>query len=105
MIIVEALPPQLGVSLTCACARSSSCIHTILPAELNERSFGQARPAIRCHEKFATCIDACLECANACEHCATACLNEKDVAHMAKCIEIERYCDRASERPTLECGS
>jgi len=60
------------------------------------------RPVIRCmhpkpdnimsHEKFATCIDACLECANECEHCATACLNEKDVAHMAKCIEIERYC-------------
>lgn len=44
------------------------------------------------HEKFATCIEACVECANECEHCATACLNEKDVAHMAKCIEIERYC-------------
>jgi len=44
------------------------------------------------HEKFATCIKACEECANACEHCATACLNEKEVANMARCIEIGRYC-------------
>jgi len=57
------------------------------------------------HENFSACIGACVECANECEHCATACLNEKDVAKLAQCIEIERYCDHASERPNLECGS
>lgn len=44
------------------------------------------------HEKFKTCIDACVKCANECEHCATACLNENEVTKLAKCIEIERYC-------------
>lgn len=28
----------------------------------------------------------------ACEHCATACLNEKEVAMMTRCIELDRSC-------------
>ena len=44
------------------------------------------------HEKFQSCIDACLECAMECEHCSTACLQEDDVKMMAKCIQLERDC-------------
>ncbi len=44
------------------------------------------------HEKFKSCIDACLECATVCEHCASACLGEIDVRGMVKCIQLDRYC-------------
>lgn len=44
------------------------------------------------HQKFQSCIDACLECAVECQHCATECLKESDVKMMLKCIELERQC-------------
>lgn len=47
------------------------------------------------HEKFQSCIDACLECAAECNHCATMCLGEKDVAMMSKCIQLDRECSAA----------
>ena len=47
------------------------------------------------HERFQSCIDACLECATECDHCATECLHEKDIAKMARCIEIDRECAQA----------
>jgi hypothetical protein len=47
------------------------------------------------HEKFLSCIDACLECATECDHCATECLNEKDVTMLARCIQLDRECAEA----------
>lgn len=47
------------------------------------------------HERFQSCIDACLECATECDHCATECLREKDVSKMARCIELDRECAEA----------
>jgi hypothetical protein len=44
------------------------------------------------HEKFASCIDACVKCGEACEHCANACLSEQDVKKMAECIRLDRDC-------------
>ena len=38
------------------------------------------------------CLKACNDCATNCEHCATACLREDDVAMMARCIELDRFC-------------
>jgi hypothetical protein len=47
------------------------------------------------HERFQSCIDACLECATECDHCATECLKEDNVKMMARCIEIDRECAEA----------
>ena len=44
------------------------------------------------HEKYKTCIDACVACAQECEHCANACLSERDVKKMADCIRLDRDC-------------
>ena len=44
------------------------------------------------HEKFAACIEACVQCAQECEHCADASLSEKNVAKMAECIRLDRDC-------------
>ncbi|HEX8038623.1 MAG TPA: four-helix bundle copper-binding protein [Chryseosolibacter sp.] len=47
------------------------------------------------HERFQTCIDACLQCAAECDHCASECLREDDVTMMARCIELDRECAQA----------
>lgn len=47
------------------------------------------------HERYQSCINACLECAAECDHCATECLHEKDVAKMTRCIELDRECAQA----------
>jgi hypothetical protein len=47
------------------------------------------------HEHFKSCIDACNDCALACDHCASACLKEKDVASMARCIQLDLDCAQA----------
>ncbi len=47
------------------------------------------------HERFQTCIDACLQCATECDHCASECLREDDVKMMARCIELDRECAQA----------
>lgn len=44
------------------------------------------------HEKYQKCIDLCNDCMVVCEHCATECLHEKDVKHMAHCIELDWAC-------------
>ena len=44
------------------------------------------------HEQFNNCIDACNDCALACDHCASACLKERDVAAMARCIQLDMDC-------------
>jgi hypothetical protein len=44
------------------------------------------------HEQFKACIDACNDCALACNYCASACLKEKDVAMMARCIQLDIDC-------------
>ena len=44
------------------------------------------------HEHFKACIAACNDCALACDHCASACLKEKDVASMARCIQLDIDC-------------
>ena len=44
------------------------------------------------HQHFESCIDACNDCATACDHCAIACLGEKEVAKMARCIQLDIDC-------------
>ena len=44
------------------------------------------------HQKYQSCIDACLACAVACNHCATECLNESDVKALTQCIQLDRQC-------------
>lgn len=44
------------------------------------------------HDKYRTCIEACLDCAQECEHCATACLQEEDPKMMERCIRLDRDC-------------
>jgi hypothetical protein len=44
------------------------------------------------HQHLESCIDACNDCATACDHCAIACLGEKDVAKMARCIQLDIDC-------------
>lgn len=47
------------------------------------------------HERFQSCIDACLACAIECDHCASECLKEDNVKMMARCIAIDRECAEA----------
>ncbi|HEX7449958.1 MAG TPA: four-helix bundle copper-binding protein [Pirellulales bacterium] len=44
------------------------------------------------HERFASCIEACVRCAQECEHCASACLDEHEVGMLAECIRLDRDC-------------
>ncbi len=44
------------------------------------------------HEKYATCIEACVACAQECEHCADACLSNQNVKKMGECIRLDRDC-------------
>ena len=46
-------------------------------------------------QNFQSCINACLACAIECDRCATDCLYEKDVAMMARCIQLDRECAEA----------
>ncbi|MHB8866600.1 MAG: hypothetical protein ACYC6N_29930 [Pirellulaceae bacterium] len=41
------------------------------------------------HERYASCIEACVTCAQECEHCADACLSEQNVKMMAECIRLD----------------
>ncbi|MEX1042855.1 MAG: four-helix bundle copper-binding protein [Pirellulaceae bacterium] len=43
-------------------------------------------------DKYAACIQACVECAMACEHCADSCLSEQDVGMMVECIRLDGDC-------------
>lgn len=44
------------------------------------------------HEKYQSCIDACNDCATICNHCAIECLNEGEVHHLTKCIQLDLAC-------------
>ncbi|HVD96597.1 MAG TPA: four-helix bundle copper-binding protein [Cytophagaceae bacterium] len=44
------------------------------------------------HEKYQSCIDACLECATLCDHCASECLKESDLPMLTRCIQLDREC-------------
>lgn len=44
------------------------------------------------HERFQECIDECNSCAAECNHCTIACLNEPEVHHMVRCIEMNVQC-------------
>ena len=44
------------------------------------------------HENSKECIEACLACATICHHCAASCLQEKDVTHLAGCIQLDIEC-------------
>jgi len=44
------------------------------------------------HQKFQSCIDACVACAVECNHCATECLHENDIKTLANCIQLDREC-------------
>ncbi len=43
-------------------------------------------------QQFYECIDTCSACAVACSHCAVSCLNEEDVGHLTKCIQLDMEC-------------
>ncbi|MBB1647411.1 four-helix bundle copper-binding protein [Sphingobacterium siyangense] len=42
--------------------------------------------------KFQNCIEACQQCVVMCNQCTVACLNEKDVEHLKKCIQLNLEC-------------
>jgi hypothetical protein len=44
------------------------------------------------YRKYQACIEACNASLVACEHCAASCLQEKDVAPMIRCIQLDRSC-------------
>jgi hypothetical protein len=44
------------------------------------------------HEVFKACITACNECAEACDYCEAACLKEREVAKLARCIQLDIDC-------------
>ena len=44
------------------------------------------------HQKFQSCIEACLACAAVCNHWATECLSEEDIAAHVECIQLDRQC-------------
>ena len=43
-------------------------------------------------KQLQSCIQACLRCASTCDYCASSCLKERDVAMMAKCIQLDMEC-------------
>ena len=47
------------------------------------------------HERFQSCIDACLACATECKHCASECLKEDDVKMLGPCIQLDMECSVA----------
>ncbi len=44
------------------------------------------------NQQFKDCIDACVSCAVACSYCAIECLNEENVGHLTKCIQLDLEC-------------
>ncbi|MDZ4751666.1 MAG: four-helix bundle copper-binding protein [Flavobacteriales bacterium] len=44
------------------------------------------------HQKFQSCLDACVPCVVECKHYATECLQENDIKMMVKCIQLDRQC-------------
>jgi hypothetical protein len=44
------------------------------------------------HNKYQSCIEACLDCAVVCDHCADACLQEDNVKMLARFIALDRDC-------------
>lgn len=44
------------------------------------------------HKEHQSIIQEINNCAAECNHCFSECLNEKDVAMMARCIELDRDC-------------
>ena len=48
--------------------------------------------AIRPHQQFMSCIEACNHCAVECDHCASHCLDEKDIKALARCIALDLDC-------------
>jgi hypothetical protein len=44
------------------------------------------------HERYKVCIDACNQCAEACDYCEAACLKEREVAKLARCIQLDIDC-------------
>lgn len=44
------------------------------------------------YQEYRKCIDLCLECMDVCNHCASSCLKEQDVAHMARCVQLDMEC-------------
>jgi hypothetical protein len=47
--------------------------------------------------KIMQCIDACNACVTACNYCASACLQELQMAHQTKCINLDLQCAAACE--------
>jgi hypothetical protein len=82
---VDAMSPCSKIEL-CKFGRRNHWRHCYSPTQKRSRRIRMS------HEKFQSCIDACLDCAQACEQCADACLGEKDVAKMAECIRTDRDC-------------
>lgn len=44
------------------------------------------------HDKYQSCIDACIRCAQECEYCAIACVSEEGTHSLAQCIKLDMEC-------------
>ena len=44
------------------------------------------------HSQYRNFIDAANACATACDHCAVSCLAEREVQHLARCIQLDVDC-------------
>src|SRR4029079_16778950 len=44
------------------------------------------------HDRYQTCIDACVACAEACNRCAVACLFEPNRDALARCVQLDMDC-------------
>jgi hypothetical protein len=44
------------------------------------------------HERYKSCIEACVKCAEECEHCSAECLQHHEYRALAQCIEMNTEC-------------
>lgn len=44
------------------------------------------------HQQYQHCIEACNACTVICNHCAIACLNEEEIGHLNRCIQLNLEC-------------
>ncbi|MFC6100524.1 four-helix bundle copper-binding protein [Olivibacter domesticus] len=43
-------------------------------------------------QHYQHCIEACNACAVTCSHCAISCLNEEEIGHLKRCIQLDLEC-------------
>lgn len=48
----------------------------------------QQKYTVMSEQDFKECIEACRKCSAACDHCAVSCLNEEQLEHLKRCIQL-----------------